>query len=75
MIFSNYSHIFFVPDPPHLLKTARNNLLNQKRVMWNDGYIAMQPIKDLILVSYEIFRPDKSIDLSNKRVCFGIAIL
>jgi hypothetical protein len=39
------SDIFFISDPPHLLKTIRNCLFNNKRLLWNNGkYISSKHV-------------------------------
>ena len=34
-------YIYFVSDPPHLLKTIRNSLYNQKRQLWVSLHVSM----------------------------------
>lgn len=41
-------YVYFIQDPPHLLKCVRNNLLNPKKNLWNDGYFQWHPIRKLI---------------------------
>ena len=52
-IFAPSQYIFFFPDSPHLMKTARNCLYSSgfgshSRLMWNNGqYLVFQQIADL----------------------------
>ena len=52
-IFAPSQYIFFFPDSPHLMKTARNCLYSSgfgshSRLMWNNGqYLVFQHIADL----------------------------
>ncbi len=52
-VFAPSRSIFFFPDSPHLIKTARNCLYSSgfgshTRLMWNDGqYLVFQHITDL----------------------------
>ena len=56
MCFQRY--IYFIPDPPHLLKTCRNNLINKNKHLWNNGIISVEPVKDLFRVSSKFFHVD-----------------
>ncbi|XP_078495476.1 LOW QUALITY PROTEIN: uncharacterized protein LOC144750569 [Ciona intestinalis] len=42
-------YIYFIQDPPHVLKTVRNNLLSKNKKLWNNGSISWEPIRQLIL--------------------------
>ena len=52
-IFDPDRYIYFISDPPHLIKTARNCISNSgagrcSRFMWNDGsYILWSQIKEM----------------------------
>ena len=48
-LFCCNRHIYFIFDPPHLLKTLRNNLLSSSKHLWNEEAISWEPIKHLIL--------------------------
>ena len=47
-IFFVFSYIYFIHDPAHLIKTARNNLLSGKKHLWNNGDLTWKPIKKMI---------------------------
>lgn len=50
-LFAPDRHVFFLSDPPHLIKTVRNNLEasgGRTRLLWNQGrYLLWQHVRDL----------------------------
>ena len=43
-----FRFIYFVQDPPHLLKSVRNNLMNPLRNLWNGEYVQWKHIQEII---------------------------
>lgn len=46
-------NIYFVQDPPHLIKTLRNNFL-ASRELWNGKPLSWDPIRQLIQHDMEL---------------------
>lgn len=43
-------YLFFISDPPHLIKTVRNSWHSSKRLLWNDGkHILWSHLADLYM--------------------------
>ena len=40
--------MYFIYDPPHLIKTVRNNILNCKKRLWNKSYFGWNVVKEII---------------------------
>ena len=43
-----FRFIYFIQDPPHLLKSVRNNLMNPLRNLWNGEYMQWKHIQEII---------------------------